>query len=51
MDRVTLSMFLALLCWAVLPVVIMVESPAVKLAGISMQVLIIFLQIMLALSA
>ena len=50
MDRATLSMFLALLCWAILPVVIMVESPFVKLAGISMQVLIIFLQIMLALS-
>ena len=50
MEKSTLSMFLALLCWAVLPVVIMVESPFVKLAGISMQVLIIFLQIMLALS-
>ena len=50
MDRVTLSMFLALLCWAVLPVVIMVESPVVKLAGISMQVLIVFLQTMLAFS-
>lgn len=50
MDRVTLSMFLALLCWAVLPVVIMVESPAVKLAGVSMQILIVFLQMMLALS-
>ena len=50
MDRVTLSMFLALLCWAVLPVVIMVESPAVKLAGILMQVLIVFLQIMLTFS-
>ena len=50
MDRVTLSMFLALLCWAVLPVVIMVESPVVKLVGISMQVLIVFLQIMLTLS-
>ena len=50
MDRATLSMFLALICWAVLPVVIIVESPVVKLAGISMHVLIIFLQIMLALS-
>ena len=50
MDRVTLSMFLALLCWAVLPVVIMVESPVVKLVGILMQVLIVFLQIMLTFS-
>ena len=50
MDKRTLSMFLALLCWAILPVVIMVECPFVKLVGISMQVLIIFLQIMLALS-
>ena len=50
MDKSTLSMFLVLLCWAILPVVIMVERPFVKLAGISMQVLIIFLQIMLALS-
>ena len=50
MDKSTLSMFLALLCWAILPVVIMVESPFVKLAGISMQVLIIFLQIMLTFS-
>lgn len=47
MDKVTLSMFLALLCWAVLPVVIMVESPVVKLAGVSMQILIVFLQMML----
>ena len=47
MDKGTLSMFLALLCWAILPVVMMVESPFVKLAGISMQVLIVFLQIML----
>ena len=50
MDRATLSMFLALICWTILPVVIMVESPFVKLAGISMQVLIIFLQIMLMFS-
>lgn len=50
MEKSTLSMFLALICWAILPVVIMVESPFVKLAVISMQVLIIFLQIMLALS-
>ena len=50
MDKRTLSMFLALLCWAILPVVIMVESPVVKLAGISMQVLIVFLQIMLTFS-
>ena len=50
MNNSTLSMFLALLCWAILPVVIMVESPAVKLAGISMQVLIVFLQIMLTFS-
>ena len=50
MEKSTLSMFLALICWAILPVVIMVESPFVKLTGISMQVLIIFLQIMLALS-
>ena len=27
MDKSTLSMFLALLCWAILPVVMMVESP------------------------
>ena len=47
MDRATLSMFLALLCWTLLPVVIMVESPVVKL---SMQVLIVFLQIMLMFS-
>ena len=47
MDKGTLSMFLALLCWAILPVVMMVESPFVKLVGISMQVLIAFLQIML----
>ena len=50
MEKSTLSMFLALICWAILPVVIMVESPFVKLVGISMQVLIVFLQIMLALS-
>ena len=50
MEKSTLSMFLALICWAILPVVIMVESPFVKLAGISMQVLIIFLQIMVVLS-
>lgn len=50
MEKSTLSMFLALICWAILPIVIMVENPFVKLAGISMQVLIVFLQIMLALS-
>ena len=50
MDRATLSMFLALLCWAILPVIIMVESPVVKLVGILMQVLIVFLQIMLTFS-
>ena len=50
MDRAILSMFLALLCWAVLPVIIMVESPVVKLVGILMQVLIVFLQIMLMFS-
>ena len=50
MEKSTLSMFLALICWAILPVVIMVESPLVKLAGISMQVLIVFLQIMVVLS-
>lgn len=50
MDKRTLSMFLALICWAILPVVIMVESPFVKLIGISMQVLIVFLQIMVVLS-
>ena len=51
MEKSTLSMFLALICWTILPVVIMVEkSPFVKLAGISMQVLIVLLQIMLALS-
>ena len=50
MEKSTLSMFLALICWAILPAVIMVESPFVKLAGISMQVLIVFLQIMVVLS-
>ena len=50
MEKSTLSMFLALICWATLPVVIMVESPVVKLAGVSMQVLIVFLQIMLMFS-
>lgn len=50
MDKRILSMFLALICWAILPVVIMVESPVVKLAGVSMQILIVFLQMMLALS-
>ena len=50
MDRAILSMFLALLCWAVLPVIIMVESSVVKLVGILMQVLIVFLQIMLTFS-
>ena len=50
MEKSTLSMFLALICGALLPVVMMVESPFVKLAGISMQVLIVFLQIMLMFS-
>ena len=50
MDRAILSMFLALLCWAVLPVIIMVESPVVKLVGILMQVLIVFIQTMLTFS-
>ena len=50
MEKSTLSMFLALICWAILPIVIMVESPFVKLVGVSMQVLIIFLQIMLMFS-
>lgn len=50
MKKSTLSMFLALICWAILPVVIMVENPFVKLVGISMQVLIVFLQIMVVLS-
>ena len=50
MEKSTLSMFLALICWALLPVVMMVESPFVKLVGISMQVLIVFLQIMVVLS-
>ena len=50
MEKSTLSMFLALICWAILPVVIMVENPFVKLVGISMQVLIVFLQIMVVLS-
>ena len=50
MDKANLAMFLALICWAILPVVIMVENPFVKLVGVSMQVLIIFLQIMLMLS-
>ena len=50
MEKSTLSMFLALLCWAILPIVMMVESPFVKLVGISMQVLILFLQIMIVLS-
>ena len=50
MDRATLSMFLALLCWAVLPVVIMVESPVVKLVGLSIQGIILSLQMIIALS-
>lgn len=50
MDNSTLSMFLALLCWAVLPVVIMVESPVVKLVGIFIQGIILFLQIMIVFS-
>ena len=50
MEKSTLSMFLALICWAILPIVIMVESPVVKLAGISMQVLIVFLQMIIVLS-
>lgn len=50
MDKRTLLMFLALLCTTIVPVVIMVESPVVKLAGVSMQILIVFLQMMLALS-
>ena len=50
MNRAILLIFLALLCWAILPVIIMVESPVVKLVGVSMQILIVFLQIMLALS-
>ena len=50
MEKSTLSMFLALLCVAVLPVVIMVESPVVKLVGLSIQGIILSLQIMLALS-
>ena len=43
-------MFLALICWATLPVVIMVESPVVKLVGVFIQGIILFLQIMIVLS-
>lgn len=50
MNRAILSMFLALLCVAVLPVVIMVESPVVKLVWLSIQVIILSLQMMIALS-
>ena len=50
MNKRTLLMFLALLCTTIVPIVITVESPVVKLAGISMQVLIVFLQIMLMFS-
>lgn len=50
MEKSTLSMFLALICWAVLPVVIMVESPVVKLVGIFIQGIILSLQIMIVLS-
>lgn len=50
MEKSTLSMFLALICLAILLVIIKVECPFVKLVGISMQVLIVLLQIMLALS-
>ena len=50
MDKRTLLMFLALLCTTIVPVIIMVESPVVKLVGILMQVLIVFLQIMLTFS-
>lgn len=50
MEKSTLSMFLALLCVAVLPVVIMVESPVVKLVGLSIQGIILSLQMMIALS-
>lgn len=50
MNRAILSMFLALLCVAVLPVVIMVESPVVKLVGLSIQGIILSLQMMIALS-
>ena len=50
MNNSTLSMFLALLCWAILPVVIMVESPAIKLVGILIQGIILFVQIMITIS-
>lgn len=50
MNRAILSMFLALLCVAVLPVVIMVESLVVKLVGLSIQGIILSLQMMIALS-
>ena len=50
MEKSTLSMFLALICWATLPVVIMVESPVVKLVGVFIQGIILFLQIMIVLS-
>ena len=50
MKRAILSIFLALLCVAVLPVVIMVESPVVKLVGLSIQGIILSLQMMIALS-
>lgn len=50
MEKSTLSMFLALLCVAVLPVVIMAKSPVVKLVGLSIQGIILSLQMMIALS-
>ena len=50
MEKSTLSMFLALICWAILPVVIMVENPFVKLVGVFIQGIILFLQIMIVLS-
>ena len=50
MDRTTLSVFLALLCWALLIIVIMVESPVIKLVGILLQGIILFIQIMITLN-
>lgn len=50
MDRTTLSMFLALLCWVLLPIVITVESPVIKLVGILLQGIILSIQIMITLN-
>ena len=50
MNRAILSMFLALICWALLTIVITVESPVIKLVGILLQGIILFIQIMITLN-